>query len=138
MPTDAEQKRDALGRLAMEGAAAPRVAEALVETLAGLQRVLTPIVGARGVAALYQRALHLAGQAHPTLGALSAGAIATMDLDALRTALAALGGPEAAAAGDELIQHFRAVLTSLIGTALAGHLLDPILDPTRGDAVQDT
>ena len=139
MPSQVQRSRDALALLASQGAGAAQISEALLATLSSAQQALTPIIGARGVSALYQRALHLTGKTHPALGALSAGAIATMDLVALRAALDPLDGAAAAAAGDALVDNLREVLASLIGASLTGHLLGPVsAEPTRGDAAQDT
>jgi hypothetical protein len=139
MPSQVQRSRDALARLVAQGAGATQVGEALLATLATMQQALTPIVGIRGVAALYQRALHLTSRAHPTLATLSAGAVATMDLAALQAKLGMLDAAAAAAAGDALVANLREVLASLVGAPLTTHLLGPdSLEPIHGGAVQDT
>jgi hypothetical protein len=138
MPSQVRRSRDALARLASHGADTAQIGSALHETFSTAQQALAPIVGARGVAALYQRALHLAGKAHPALAALPAGAAATMDLPTLETALSSLDASLAAAAGDELVHAFREVLASLIGVPLTEHLLGTVaVDPPHDAAAQD-
>jgi len=138
MPSDVRRSQDALVQLASNGASTAQIGRALLETLSTSHQALVPIVGARGVAALYQRAVHLAGKHHATLAALPAGAAATMDLATLETVLLPLEADVAAAAGDALVHAFREVLASLIGASLTEHLLGHVaIDTTRGPAAQD-
>lgn len=108
------------------GASARQVADAVAEALQGIDEELTPVIGQRGVAALYKRALHLATQAHPWLPVAQEGIRAAMDLGALTTGLAQRESPDAAAAGAALLQTFHELLARLIGASLTERLLRPV------------
>ena len=58
----------------------------MVALCAEIGAALTPIVGSRGVAALYKRSLFLTAQAHPALLGLQENVEAEMDLSPLTTA----------------------------------------------------
>ncbi len=105
------------------GASSQEVAEAVITAFGGIEYELMPIVGQRGVAALYKRAVHLARPSHPWLPPAAEGIAATMDLAALRTALAQQRAADAAAAGARLLQTFYGLLSSLIGPSLTERLL---------------
>jgi hypothetical protein len=112
-----------LNGLAADGDSASRVAEAVGVTLADIERALTPIVGVRGVAALYKRALHLSTGTFAWMPAAPAGVPAAMDTGPLCTALAQRSAADAAAAGARLIREFRDLLSALIGPQLTERLL---------------
>lgn len=61
----------------------------VVDVLKQIDDALTPIVGARGVAALHGRCPFLTARAFPWLDGRHDGVQVTMDLDALRRAIAA-------------------------------------------------
>lgn len=119
----------AVAHRAGEGADAARIAEAIGEIWDRIELALAPIIGQRGVAALYGRSLHLAAVAHPWLE-LQDDPTAPMDLVALKSAIAQQGRPdEAAAGGVALLQAFHTLLTSLIGPSLSQRLLDAAWTP---------
>ena len=132
-PADAEDA----GRAA-SGATAPAVAAA---SAAGLWEALTaalaPIIGARGVDALYRRSLYLSRSAHPCLEKAFEGTPLPGDFSGLRLALATVDGGAAAAAHAALIRTFRELLTTLIGASLVERLLAGVLPPLLhpGDAI---
>ena len=68
---DQESRRlsKALAQQARGGAGAGQIADTVVAVWRRVDAALLPIVGQRGVAALYKRSLHLANAAHPWLGA---------------------------------------------------------------------
>ena len=84
---------------------------------------LTPIIGKRGVAALYGRSVHLACRAHPWLASAEAGAPSAMDLGLLASLLSSQTAAEAAAAGGRLLHALHELLTALIGASLTERLL---------------
>lgn len=95
---------------------------------------LTPIVGPRGVAALYKRSLFLTSHQHPVLSGLHEGIQTTMDLSRLTTTLASLSEAEANTVGAALLQSFYELLSSLVGLSLTERLLSslwvhPLSDP---------
>lgn len=117
------------------------IAEAAVSTWCRIEAALAPVIGQRGVAALYRRSLHLTRGAHPVLAAITDGEHGADDFVPLRQAL--LQGGETAnaeAAQTALLKTFQELLTSLIGGALTDQLLRAVWHddpPTTGPAVQD-
>ena len=109
-----------------EDASAAQIAEAIVSTWQGIEAALSPVIGKRGVAALYERSLHLSGLSHPWLAATRESVQTTMDLPALKSALSQQSSANAAAAGGALLQTVYELLASLIGPSLTERLLDPV------------
>ena len=91
--------------------------------MSDVEQVLRPVVGARGVAALYKRSLHLAGQAFPWLPDAASSALTALDTTPLSGALAAHPAADAALAGAAVLREFRALLTTLIGASLTERML---------------
>lgn len=117
---------------------AARVADAVVEVWQEVAVVLAPIIGQRGVAALYRRSLHLTRPAHPWLAATLEDAEAPLDLPALKSVLARQARTEAAAAGSTLLHTLHELLTSLVGPQLTERLLRPVWStPLSGKPAQD-
>jgi len=96
---------------------------------------LSPIIGKRGVAALFRRSLYLTQAAHPWL---AQDATEPEPFQALHSALTGQTAAVALAAHDALLRHFRTLLGRLIGVSLTDRLLQPVLDlPSGGGAAQD-
>jgi hypothetical protein len=128
-----------LSPLAVAGADAARVAETSVAIWTATHAALSPVVGARGSAALFKRSLHLASRGHPWLTAAYEGSSQAGDFTALRMSLARQDGTTAAAAHDAMLQLFHDLLAELIGRSLTHRLLQAAWDsPTSGNPVQDT
>lgn len=85
---------------------------------------LSPVLGRRGVTALYQRSLALASHEYPELAPINAERFSSVDYALLAVVLAEQDSVRAAAASRWLFQTFRELLTELIGVALAEQLLD--------------
>jgi hypothetical protein len=102
------------------------IAGELVRLVQDIAAVLTPLLGARGVAALYQRALHLTRTRHDWLAEPLEVAQPLIDLVALQTAFARQERVEAAAAATALLHSFHHLLASLIGLPLCERLLEPV------------
>jgi hypothetical protein len=100
-----------------------QTAETIVAILREIAEALTPIIGPRGVAALYKRSLHLASQTCPCLSIPNEGVPTAMDVTALTTALAGQTRAEAALAGALLLQTFYELLATLVGPSLTERLL---------------
>lgn len=129
----------AVAQRAGESADAARIAEAIGEIWDRIDVALAPIIGQRGVAALYRRSLYLAAAAHSWL-ALQEDPQAPPDLVALKSSIARQPPPEAAAGGVALLQAFHTLLTSLVGPSLTLRLLDAVWtppSPTSGSSAQD-
>lgn len=118
-----------LGRRLAPGANAAQVADAVAAVWREVDLALDPIIGHRGVLALYHRSLKLAAARHPWLAAGHPGALAAFDTSALRAALARQPAAEALAAGDALLQGFRDLLARLIGDSLTDRLLVSVWGP---------
>ena len=105
------------------GSNAARRGDARLATWRELELTLAPVLGQRGVAALYRRSLHLVAVAHPWLPAVEQDPMLTMDLAPLREAMSRQGNAAAAAASADLLQTFHDLLASLVGSSLAERLL---------------
>jgi len=123
-----------------EGIDAAQVGDAMVATLQAIEAALAPIVGARGVAALYRRSLFLTAATHPWLAGLHEDVQATLDPAALKALMARQSGAEARAGGHALLQTLYQVLASLIGASLTERLLRSVWTDTfvTPPPVQDT
>lgn len=115
-----------LAGLAAQTSSAERIAETVAATLWGIHQALVPIVGERGVAALYKRSLHLAKTRFVWLPDPQTSAPEAMDVGPLTTSLATQGAAEAAVAGARLLQDFHELLVTLIGPSLTERLLRPV------------
>lgn len=138
MPPEEPHIDKNLGPLAASGADAGQIAQAAVVSWTAVDRALSPIIGSRGMAALYKRSLHLAIAEHPWLAAAYEGALQPGDFASLRSALSQQTATIAAAAHDAMLQIFEDLLNNLIGRSLTQRLLQTVWDhPSSGDAVQD-
>jgi hypothetical protein len=121
------------------GAEPAQVADAIASALQAIDTALHPIIGERGVAALYSRSLYLTSSAHPWLAGMHEDAQTAMDLAALKSTLAQQSTDHAAAGGRALLQTLYDLLASLIGSSLTERLLRSVAvnslnDPHADDA----
>jgi hypothetical protein len=129
----------ALSSLAGDDAVPGTVAAAVVTTWHDIARALDPIIGRRGVAALYGRSLYLTADKYPWLMGAHDGADTPMNLDTLHGVIERQDAFEAAAAGSALFRTFGELLASLIGSSLAERLLADAWDNLiRGSPGQET
>ena len=120
-------------------ASAAQVADATVAVWHDVDSALNPIIGSRGVAALYRRSLFLQRSAHPWLAGALDGPGTAMDLATLKSVLAQQDSTAAAAAGGAMLQTFHALLTSLVGPSLTERLLRSVWASfLGGPPAQDT
>ena len=120
-------------------ASADQVADATAAAWHDIDSALNPIIGSRGVAALYRRSLFLQRQAHPWLADAIDGPAADMNLAALRSVLAQQDSDAAAAAGGAALQTFHELLTNLVGPSLTERLLRSVWATfLSGPAAKDT
>jgi hypothetical protein len=126
------------GRVARNAHAAD-MAAAVVVVWGEIDRALHPIIGHRGVAALYNRSLKLASVAFPWLGSAHQGMLDAVDPSALTAALLGQTAEEGAAGAIALFSAFRELLSSLIGPSLTDRLLRSVWTDSSGDPpAQDT
>lgn len=115
-----------------------QLAEAIVTIWGEIDRVLTPILGHRGVAALYKRSLFLTALQYPCLADIHQGVQAEMSLAELKSLLAQQSDLNAAA-GNAIFQMFHELLTSLVGASLTERLLRPVWENSlSAPPAQDT
>jgi len=121
-----------------DGADTAQVTAAIISAWGEIDSALRPIIGERGVAALYERSLYLARARHPWLAAVPENIESRMDLPALAAVLARQTRASAAAGGEAHLQAVRELLRGLVGSSLAERLLaPPRSDALNGPAVQD-
>jgi hypothetical protein len=113
------------GRVA-DDASAEQVAEAVFELWLEIDQALHPIIGHRGVAALYNRSLKLTQRAYPWVAIGHQGQLAAADPAALKVTLVQQAATEAAAGGSALFGAFHGLLSSLVGPALTEQLLSSV------------
>lgn len=143
MRTDAQPNPAASAQQA-EVSDAAQIADLSVSTWRAVDAALSPVIGQRGVAALYKRSLYLTRADHPCLSAVYEGELGPGEFAGLHTALSAQSNADAAAANGALLQAFHDLLANLIGALLTRQLLRSVLppsifdNPSGGHAVQDT
>ena len=140
MQSQESQRRPApLADRVSAGADAEQVADAVVAMLLEIEQALHPIIGHRGVAALYNRSLHLTAAAYPWLAIDQPAVPAAVDPSGLRSALVQQAAAEAAAGGNALFQTFHELLASLVGASLTDRLLGSVWSHSSpGLPAQDT
>lgn len=142
MSTDSQANRwpsAPLGNRVGAQASASQIAAAVFATWEEIDDALTPIIGPRGVAALYYRSLHLTGATHPCLAAKHDIVKPAINPKALESILAQQESAAAAAAGSAFLQTFHDLLASLIGPTLTERLLRRVWANSLSDApAQDT
>jgi hypothetical protein len=123
-----------------EDADPARMAEEIVATWDAIDAALSPIIGHRGVAALYARSLLLTTTAYPWLSNTRADSLASVDLESLKAVLSQQDSvTAAAAAGGALLHTFRTLLATLVGPSLSERLLRTVWDTSlSGPTAQDT
>jgi hypothetical protein len=104
---------------------AEQPAEAAVTIWRDVWMALSPIIGAAGAAALYERSLFLTIAEYPWLKSVS-DSLESGDFNALRRELARQTRVDATAANAALLNSLAQVLGKLIGASLAARLLKPV------------
>ena len=123
-------------RLAAEGATAKQVADEAVLKWRELDSLLSPIIGKRGMAALYKRALYLIRADYPWLASAHAGEHSFGEFISLQTALMKQTDAVALAAGLALYESFYLLLFSFIGPTLTERLLRSFHNPPSDSYAQ--
>jgi hypothetical protein len=106
-----------LANNARRDADAVQIADAMATTWWRIDAALAPVIGSKGVAALYERSRHLTASSHPWL------ADAAFDPAALKSLVARQCDTDALLGCSALVQTFDRLLGGLIGRSLAERLL---------------
>ena len=134
-----DQRREAIRQTLVLGAGAGPEAGAVAAAVLGvwhrIGEFLVPMIGARGVEALFGRALQLTASAFPWLAA--AGEDKT-SLAGVAARLASRDPQAAAEASVALLATFTELLATLIGASLTDRLLDPVWTVSTPPAGQET
>jgi hypothetical protein len=107
----------------LEGTDSAQIAETVAATWHDIDEALTPIIGPRGVQALFNRSLHLAARTHAWLAVAPVSVRSGLDVAALKPLFAEQHHAEASAAAELLLSTFHDLLASLIGPSLTERLL---------------
>jgi hypothetical protein len=120
------------------GADGAEIALAVADIWRDMEALLRPIIGQRGVRAIYQRSVHAASAAHPWLAPQAQDPAGEMDLAALQSLFAKQPAPQALACANALLLGFHGILSSLIGPSLTSRLLQVAWGaPAAGMPTQD-
>lgn len=107
------------------------VAEATLRTWGQMAARLIPIIGARGVEALFSRSLQVTSAAFPWLSKAGRPDDSANSLANLRASLEAVDPVVGTAGSFALLVTFTELLAALIGEAMAERLLDPVWTPPK-------
>jgi hypothetical protein len=118
----------------LNDADASQVADAAVARWLQIDQALHPIIGHRGVEALFNHSVKHTAASFPWLGHDPQDAVATVDPSVLKAALLLQTADEATAGVDSLFQSLHDLLTSLIGSSLTDQLLRSVRAHSPGEA----
>lgn len=104
------------------------ISTGLVSLWQEIDAVLYPIIGQRGVAALYQRSLYLTAQTYPWLASSRDSTQASIDLTHLKSVSIHQQATDLILAGALLFKTFHELLVSLVGPSLTERLLRSVGD----------
>jgi hypothetical protein len=114
-----------------------QIADAVVANWHEIDAVLVPIIGKRGLAALYQRSVHVTAQSHPWLSVSHEGTLAVADFTELIPLIRQQDSATAMAGAATLFTTFHQLLSSVVGSSLTERLLgsvwadSPNIDPEK-------
>ena len=130
----AEHIQSNLSARAAAGGDASSIAALAVFIWRDLDSALAPIIGTRGVAALFHRTLHLIRHDHAWLTAAPVSMADPVDFTALQSTLSQQTTANIVAANGALLRKFLELLGNLIGESLTERLLRPVVDTHTTDA----
>src|SRR5689334_24541812 len=113
-----EYIQSSLSKRAAAGWDSASIASLIVSLWRDIDAALAPIIGHRGVAALFHRTLHLVRHDYPWLTASQASLADPIDFAALQPTLLQQTGATVVAANGALLEKFLEQLASLIGESL--------------------
>lgn len=112
---------------------AKSIAQATLSTWHQVSIRLVPVLGARGVDALFRRALHVTSKTYPWLGIDGHDEDLAILLSGLRTRVATRERIDALEACHALLLNFTDLLASLIGDSLTSRLLMTVWAPAEAE-----
>lgn len=107
-------------------ASSDHLANVISATCLEISEVLDPVLGKKGVSALFQRSLNHTSKAHPWLAAMGEDMHALVNIESLKAILSLQSPKSAAVGGTDFLMSFCQLLSSLIGPSLTEQLLQPI------------
>lgn len=138
MDAKAQTIASLLSRLGTEKASAQRIAAFAAETMHAIHLALAPVIGDKGVLALYRRSLFMISRDVPSAASFYREAHESSHYSTLQSAIAEQSASDALCIAEALFANIHAVLVSLIGAALTERLLHPMFDTSpNGNAVQE-
>jgi len=129
--------RGAFAAIVARGGSAVEIARTARAVWQHIDASLSPIIGRKGVAALYRRSVHLLRHDLPALDALDLDVPADSDFAELQRASACLTSEGAGEMNAAVLETFRELLTKLIGASLCERLLRPAWDHLASNAGQE-
>lgn len=131
MPTESEEGSKialSLAHRVGQGADHAQVADAIVATLQAIDTALAPIIGRKGVTALFRRSLHLCEPSYPDIVDALDSVSDQTDYSRLISLIETRTQEEALLFGEQLLRTLYQLLTTLIGVSLTARLLDAVFD----------
>jgi hypothetical protein len=131
MSTESEEGRRIVASLALRLnhiADIDQVADVIITMFRDTNASLVPIIGPKGVAALYRRSLLLSTSLHPRLGAIFLPLADPLDLTDLKAVLVQQNRTDVIFFGEEWLKALYELLTALIGSSLSTRLLLDVWD----------
>lgn len=144
MPSAAQDTKALLANaivvyLGPQAGSAAQIAHVALLIWTATSGALSPIIGQRGMTALYKRSLQVTCEAFPCLVAVQDEQSLVADFSLLQAVLAQQDDEVATAANQALLGTFYDLLTSLIGRSLTDRLLRSAWENlSSGHAAQDT
>jgi len=139
MLSAAQRIQSSLSKRTAAGWDTVSIATKVVSIWRDIDAALAPIIGHRGVAALFGRCLHLTRADHAWWTTAHEGTADQIDFAAFQSALSQQTTVNVLAFSAALLQIFVEQLTNLIGVSLTERLLRPVVDiHSTGDAAQET
>ena len=123
-----EHIQSSLSKRAAAGWDSASIASLIVSIWRDIDAALAPIIGHRGVGALFRRTLHLIRHDYPWLTASHESLADPIDFTALHSTLSQRTSANAVAGNGALLQKFLEQLASLIGESLTERLLRAVVD----------
>ncbi len=102
------------------------IAEATLSTWHQVAVRLGPVIGSRGVEALFNRSLHITSKSYPWLAVDESGENFAFQFPDLRARIALREPVDAEEASHTLLVNFTELLATLIGESLTMRLLEPV------------
>jgi hypothetical protein len=116
------------------GVGVDALACAFVAVWQDVDAALRPVIGPRGVAALFDRTAHAVGARHAWLGHARQNPAAGLDVAPLQALFAQQSGEQALAGANDFLMTFHELLVTLIGAALTERLLRSAWGPASVEA----